>query len=1207
MTPKRLIATVIILVTATTIVTADLESECKARFDTSFDTYEVSTPETGDSYEQTNVEILASFTKPVKASSTGATLVGPTTPSIETEKTPGDGYNAEYTFTPSRSRLTDGTYYLSVSGNDSEITRRSCVKFTVDTPQMNIWVDSPNPTGLDQPDFAFVEDNPIDLDLETQRPGVCRIQLNYQGDLSNLTRAYNQFGPPTQITDEATTIHSTDVNLQNETESWDVICREENNPGQSQTDRYAYERLTFGLDDTPPSLNMNISPVRPIDYRPTTMTVSAVDGDDKKPEQVVCEISDTTNLLTDYNPTPWRNTTSEDYQSRHAINATAPTAGETTVEAVCTDRAGQQSTVTGMFEAAYDASETIVFEEPSNSVTNNRDLPVTLSTQSSQVTCSVSVDDNTADLTGQGFEDGRYVHNGTVTLPDEETEHTIQARCLYKEERATTANTTVTLDTTPPKTPGLTVNDASCTPRQVSFDIDHPAEPPVTLEYEVANNTDDSQVYSSASRQTNDWSVTATTSSLPVNHTVRITAQAVDAAGNNQTASAQTTIRNQGATACDTTPPSISLTKTNQTTDNAIVYDVTCSDTQTSCTKTYDYSMASNPASCTYDQQNNQNTSISVQQNGYLCVAVYDQNSNNATATRTVSLDSPDHCYDNEINVDETGVDCGGPQSSCSLCGEGQQCDTNKDCYLTLTCQDGTCQQPLDHCSNNVQDDGETGVDCGGPDCAPCQTKQYCSNGVQDRDETGVDCGGPNCAPCNNGTEPPENSTITCSADEDCASNNCVDGVCQAPTCSDGVKNQFETAVDCGGPNCEACEAEAGKACSDGSDCPGPEFACQTVQGTQQCVETPASCSNGEQNGAETGVDCGGPACQGCSIGGQCQSNQDCQSGLCKNNTCKAPSCSDGVKNQGEGDVDCGQVCTTEKLCDIGDTCDTGADCTSKNCNDDTGICEAASCTNDKQDGDETDVDCGGATCVDQGYTCSNDERCERDADCATGFCADDGTCKLPPNQDSDNDGLPDRWENKHGSSKTSMEPLEDPDEDSFTNLEEYNAGTDPNDSASKPSRPENNTPAYILLATGLLFSLGGGGLIYYDEQLRSEPDTDFSLDDQQPTPTPDTSFSDPSQEEAPLEPDQESNTMKELEKERDELLDAFEEDTEDDDINFTTSSDDFETTGVEQPDRPEHHDDEYIQTGTDKDSTESDDETSDKASDIFDELDDMT
>ncbi len=185
-----------------------------------------------------------------------------------------------------------------------------------------------------------------------------------------------------------------------------------------------------------------------------------------------------------------------------------------------------------------------------------------------------------------------------------------------------------------------------------------------------------------------------------------------------------------------------------------------------------------------------------------------------------------------------------------------------------------------------------------------------CNDGIQNGDETGVDCGGSSCAPCScNGTEvtvsitldnypeetswsitnaggavvasggtygsQPDGSTVSgtyCLADgcydftiNDaygdgicCAYGNgsytvsgggntlasggsfttsqttnfCVGGGGPAPTCSDGVQNGDETGVDCGG-SCAPC----------------------------------ATCFDGIQNGDETGVDCGG-SCAPCNTGG---------------------------------------------------------------------------------------------------------------------------------------------------------------------------------------------------------------------------------------------------------------------------------------------------------------------------------------------------
>lgn len=49
-------------------------------------------------------------------------------------------------------------------------------------------------------------------------------------------------------------------------------------------------------------------------------------------------------------------------------------------------------------------------------------------------------------------------------------------------------------------------------------------------------------------------------------------------------------------------------------------------------------------------------------------------------------------------------------------------------------------------CADGIQNQDETGLDCGGKYCLPCET---CSDGIQNQDETGIDCGGSICcAPC---------------------------------------------------------------------------------------------------------------------------------------------------------------------------------------------------------------------------------------------------------------------------------------------------------------------------------------------------------------------------------------------------------------------------------------------------------------------------
>ena len=54
-------------------------------------------------------------------------------------------------------------------------------------------------------------------------------------------------------------------------------------------------------------------------------------------------------------------------------------------------------------------------------------------------------------------------------------------------------------------------------------------------------------------------------------------------------------------------------------------------------------------------------------------------------------------------------------------------------------------------CNDGIMNNGETGVDCGGPNCQPCMDAvdpPTCSDGIQNGNETGVDCGGSCGTPC---------------------------------------------------------------------------------------------------------------------------------------------------------------------------------------------------------------------------------------------------------------------------------------------------------------------------------------------------------------------------------------------------------------------------------------------------------------------------
>lgn len=247
--------------------------------------------------------------------------------------------------------------------------------------------------------------------------------------------------------------------------------------------------------------------------------------------------------------------------------------------------------------------------------------------------------------------------------------------------------------------------------------------------------------------------------------------------------------------------------------------------------------------------------------------------------------------------------------------------------------------------------------------------------------------------------------------------------------------------------------------------------------------EYPLSCSNGLKDGKETDLDCGGD-CAGCAIDEICKKNTDCADNYCApNKTCQLPSCSDKIKNGKETGVDCGGIeagsgCNT---CDVGVACKVDKDCSSKNCYDD--ICEEATCDDAKLDGAETDFDCGGPDCE----PCKDGGKCEIDSDCELHYDCNqaDGTCWLARDYDSDNDGLPDWWELENFGCATCADPNEDSDGDGYTNLEEFNSGTDPRNEDDVPDFYKPNWLGIIIVIVGALSLIAGIILIVMENLKR--------------------------------------------------------------------------------------------------------------------------
>ncbi len=195
-----------------------------------------------------------------------------------------------------------------------------------------------------------------------------------------------------------------------------------------------------------------------------------------------------------------------------------------------------------------------------------------------------------------------------------------------------------------------------------------------------------------------------------------------------------------------------------------------------------------------------------------------------------------------------------------------------------------------------------------------------------------------------------------CTDSGQCLSSHCVDGVCCDSECGglceacaaaltggvDGVCDFVlaGTDPDAECPPHESCDG--GGSCSkkaDGLPCDSP-VECLSAG---CCDDVCDACCNGQQDGAETDVDCGGGTCPGCGVAEECSVDGDCASNLC---------------------------CTSD--------CASGW----------SGECLPGSCGNSAKDNDETDVDCGGGTCP----KCATGKSCGSDSDCQSDDCPN-GTC----------------------------------------------------------------------------------------------------------------------------------------------------------------------------------------------------------------------
>jgi hypothetical protein len=249
---------------------------------------------------------------------------------------------------------------------------------------------------------------------------------------------------------------------------------------------------------------------------------------------------------------------------------------------------------------------------------------------------------------------------------------------------------------------------------------------------------------------------------------------------------------------------------------------------------------------------------------------------------------------------------------------------------------------------------------------------------------------------------------VACTVATDCPGH----GACVADTCNAGCCGSTNVAsgTACTSPGGTVCDG-AGNcvACVTGTDCAAPATACLT----STCDPTAHTCGTADAPSGTHCTDNGGTACDGHGKCAACAAPTDCapQATACILNTCTANAC--GTTNAASG-----AACTDHggKVCDGNGNCvacNAPTDCAPQTtlclvnacngnfcgttptslgtaCTDSGGVvcdgfgsCVSTHCTDGVKDADETDADCGGATCA----PCGDNLMCKLPRDCQSGDC----------------------------------------------------------------------------------------------------------------------------------------------------------------------------------------------------------------------------
>lgn len=702
----------------------------------------------------------------------------------------------EYNYTP-KFHLENATYefYLKAHDQDQNIIIMH-TEFRIDAPGMEVYVNKPKNKHIAKPDFAVGATETFEFELKLGRPGNCAYSntpiQNENGAISDFKNAYDTLSKFTQNQTNKELIYFGEnglINIANdfisgynhdgETHSMYLVCKEDS------TNRYTFKVIEVGSDGTAPEIRPNAipSPITNSNKRTTNFTINT------SIDRSICTINHT-NILEGFAQIgteryPGTRFTSGDnftdlYYETILFNQRPPKY-EYKFEIVCDNMANYRTMLNYTIPVDYQIGGGELLSP--KGIINSTKYDFNITFVSDQDTCTYNVNwsnqgPKPLEFSGDYHNDGTAIYSVSLTGIQGEQKVVVECGLLANPQEFT-----IIVDAVKPPKPDLESNDNTCSDSSVTAKVngtdDDKGSGIDNYEYNITLDTSNPDLEMDDITGSTSGAISENIPLGLIGEKLVIRAWAVDNAGHKGDIAQKTvTITNDTIPECDFSNPIINVNGTYDSTEIEWTITVNCTDAESGCLSTFDYSTHALDEECSYATTGkNLMSPVVLKNSSKFCARVYDKNKNNATYSSIFEVTYPITCYDNQTNGDETGVDCGG---KCPGCGIDEKCNKDSDCADNYCAPNKTCQIPS--CTDKIK------------------------NGV----ETDEDCGGLNiCDRCRIGD--------MCEADSDCATKNCENNICAEPSCTNDKIDGEETDYDCGGTDCSKCTN--GDSCLANSDC----------------------------------------------------------------------------------------------------------------------------------------------------------------------------------------------------------------------------------------------------------------------------------------------------------------------------------------------------------------------------------------------------